>query len=349
MKKPVYAGFFVLRNFTCVKETRKTSELSTKLLKNLKSGSTRMKLAFLGLSLLLWFLIKLSKGGYLSEVEFKVDYQELPDNKVFTADPPQSIRLRLQGTGFSLLKYAWFNYRSLDIDLSSLEQNKQGDYYWLSKRGKNFLESQINAEDTRLLDIYPDTLFFHISSLQTKEVPVVLQASIGFDSTKYSIYGQPEIIPSQVAVRGPKEYLDQIQFIRTQKIALNDIQDSMRLALNLEKPDWENLYLAEEEVQVNIQFSTLTEGKLSIPVLPLNLPDSLEMELFPSEIEIKYQCALRDFKDIRADEFFIYADYQEIANKPNAQFISLRYEQPPKQVRSLNLLTKRVEFILSKK
>ena len=73
------------------------------------------------------------------------------------------------------------------------------------------------------------------------------------------------------------------------------------------------------------------------------------MELFPAEIEIKYQCALRDFKDLRADEFFIYADYQEVAERPNAQFISLRFEQPPKQVRSLSLLTKRVEFILTKK
>lgn len=303
----------------------------------------------MGLSLLLWFLIKLSKGGYVSEVEFNVDYQELPDGKVFTSDPPSSLRLRLQGTGFSLLKYDWFNFKSLDIDLSSLEQNRQGDFYWPSRKGKNFLESQINGEETRLLDIYPDTLYFRISTLQSKTVPVVLQTTITFDSTKWTLFGNPKIVPSEVEIRGPKGILNQIEFIRTKRIELSEFVDSFSFKVGLEDLNLENVSLNNDEVSVDLQFSPLTEGKLRIPVLTLNVPDSLSMELFPAEIDIKYSCALRDFKDIRADEFFLYADYQEIANKPNAQFISLRYEQPPKEVRSLNLLTKRVEFILSEK
>ncbi len=335
--------------FPNVNPKKKSKSLYQSFYKSLQSGSTRIKLAFLGLSLLLWFLIKLSKGGYISEIEFNVDYQELSKDKVFTEDPPRSLRLRLQGTGFSLLKYAWFSYKSLDIDLSSLEQNKKGEFYWPSKKGKNFLESQINGEDTRLVDIYPDTLFFRISKLQTMKVPVVLQTSIAFDSTKYALYGQPRIRPSEVMVRGPKEYLSEIEFISTQKVELSEITDSLSFEVGLENIGLENVELAENQVSIDLQFSPITEGRLRIPVLTLNLPDSLEMELFPAEIEIIYSCALRDFKEIRADEFFLYADYQEIAGKPNAQFISLRYEQPPKEVRSLKLMTKRVEFILSTK
>lgn len=298
---------------------------------------------------MLWLLIKLSKGGYIAEVDFEVNYSKLPKNRVFTENPPRSINLRLQGTGFSLLKYAWFNSHRLNIDLSKLKRKSNGSYYWLSNSERSELENQINTEETRLLSIRPDSLFFRLSTLVKRTLPVELMLKPQFDTTKYTLYKKPLIEPAKVTVWGPAESLKDLDHISTEMLIISEVEDSLETKLDLMAPDIEYLKLDRESVKVQLQFSPLTEGTIRIPILALNVPDSLEMELFPSEIEIQYSCALQDFKSIRADEFFIYADYQEIATKQNAQFISLRYEQPPSQVRDLHLRTKRVEFILSKK
>ncbi len=314
---------------------------------SLRRGNNRIKIFFLILSLLLWFLIKLSKNGYVSEVEFSLNYPELEEGRVFTQQPPKSIKLRLQGTGFSLIKYAWFNFRSLDIDLSKIEQKASNQYYWLSNGSKNLLESQINNEDTRLLSVSPDTLYFQISSLSKKKLTIQLRLQTAFDSAQYAMYRAPEISPAEIEVWGPSEVLDSLQYIPTKSLRVSEPSDSLSLQAEIDLPDIKYLKSRDLKIDLKLFYSPLTEGRLKIPILSLNVPDSLNLELFPGEAEIQYRCTLKDFKDIRPDEFFIYADYQEIADKPEAQFISLRLEQPPREVLSLNLLTKRVEFILS--
>ena len=332
-----------------MKEQKKLKPIWQRIGDGLNRGNNRIKLFFLFLSLFLWLLIKLSKGAYIADLSFPLSYTDLAKSRVFTESPPKSIRLQLEGTGFSLLKYRWFSYQAIEIDLAQLKRNRTGEYFWLSSTGKASLESQVNREGTRLIRVKPDTLFFRISDLVKKNLPVELRIQPQYDTTKYSIYGKPIIEPSEVTVWGPSESLKDLDRIPSSKYVLSKAEDSLDFEVDINLPEIEHLRLSKQKVAVKLQMAPLTEGRLKIPILALNLPDSLNMELFPGEIEIQFSCALPDFKNIREDEFFVYADYLDIVNKPNAQFIALRYEQPPAEVRQMNLLTKRVEFILSKK
>lgn len=323
-------------------------DLAHRVKRFFSDGRNRIRLLFLGLSLLLWFLIKLSKTGYVSEATFNIDYSELPAGLVFTEEPPGSLQLKLQGSGYSLLKYNWFNFRDLDIDLNSLENNRKGEAFWTSASARNYLEAQINDESTRILDIYPDTIFFSISKLITKSLPIELVYEKAFDTSAYTIYGAIRKEYDSVLVEAPVEVFSKIKSIKTQKVKLKNPADTLVLKVALENPQLPHLTLQKKELELRLEFSPLTEGNLQVPISSLNVPDTVNLELFPSQTEVIFRCALRDYKDIRAEEFRIYVDYREILAQTDSRFLSLNFESPPSQVINMHIQPKRVEYLLSK-
>ncbi|MCR9153890.1 MAG: hypothetical protein NXI09_07255 [Bacteroidetes bacterium] len=327
-------------------------EPQNRLLKSITTffnkGQNRIRIAFVGLSLLLWFFIKLSKPGYVSTVYFDIDYSNLPTGLVFTEEPPQHLQIKLQGSGYNLLKYSWFNLKDLDIDLNSLDYNRQGASYWTSEKAKDYLEAQINNENTRILEVYPDTIFFQISKLSTKSIPVEVVYNSDFDSTAYTLYGRPQAQFDSLVVEAPAEVLAQLEVIKTKPIQISDPEDSLWVKAIIDKPQFAHLKISQKEIEVKFEFSPLTEGRIQVPINLVNVPDSIKVDLFPSQTEILFRCALRDYKEISVEKFSVYADYEEIKGRPDSRFLSIKAESPPSQVLSMQMQPKRVEYLLSK-
>lgn len=309
---------------------------------------TKVRFTFLGLSLILWFLIKLSKGGYVDVVAFSIDYNELPTGLVFTEEPPEALEIKLKGTGFDIVKYAWFNYSDLDIDLNRLESDRKGRTFWTSADAANYLEAQLSDETTRILDVEPDTVFFHISRLLKRKLPIKLNLALKFDTTTHILYGNPQLTKDSVMVEAPAEVLRDLVHIETELVEVMEITDSLQLPLKLIKPSFPHLKISKEAIDLKLQFSPLTEGLLQIPIQAINVPDSVQMELFPSVVDLTFRCAIRDFKDVRPEAFLMYADFQQIIKDPERRFLYLSLDNPPSQVRSVQFLPKRVEYLLKK-
>lgn len=313
-----------------------------------KDGKNRVRLLFLGLSLMLWFLIKLSKPGYISTANFNIDYTDLPPGIVFTKDPPRFIQIKLQGTGYTLIKYNWFNFKSLDIDLNSLESNRKGESFWTSRNALDFLEGQFSDENARIIKVYPDTIFFSISKLATRKIPIKLHYTSSFDTSSFLQYGRPELEFDSVLVQAPAEVLSKIHFIKTQSVEIPEALDSLILKFDLEQPNYPHLTISKKSLTVKLAFSPLTEGQVQVPIQLINVPDSLNLELFPAQTNVVFRCALRDFKEIRPEEFRVYADYRELINVSGNRFLSLAAEDPPSQVLNMQISPKRVEYLVSR-
>ncbi len=316
--------------------------------KFLNDGKNHIRLLFIGLSLVLWFFIKLSKTGYISTVHFGIDYSDLPEGLVLTEEPPQNIQLKLQGSGYSLLKYSWFSFKKLDIDLSNLESNRKGESYWTSKSALNNLEAQFVDESTRILDIKPDSIFINLSKLATKSIPVELVYNPLFDTNAFSLYGEPQLSFDSVLVEAPTSVISSLKSIKTKAIDVPEPSDSMDLSFELDPPKIQHLSLERNSLEARLEFSRITEGKIQTSIELLNVPDSVKLELFPSQTEIVFRCALRDYKSIRPKEFRVYVDYNELLERKGTRFLSLKSEEPPSQIRSMEIQPKRVEFLLSK-
>jgi hypothetical protein len=321
------------------------------LLKALSSwflrGNNRIKLLFLFISLFLWFIIKLSQTGYHSASTFKLDYYDLPVDRILLKEGPKSIQIDLQGSGFSLLRYKWFNNNSIAIDINTLPELTDGRRYWLSNKNLRDIESDLGLDETKVLKVKPDTLFFELGRLMSKMVPIETSYKADFDTNQFVLYRKIRLSPDSVLVTAPAKELWKIKQIYTKPILLGEPSDSIQVEASLDLPEVENFQTNVGSTMATFEFTSLAEAKIKLPIIAINKPDSMLIEIIPNKAEVLYRTALRDFKELRADEFLVYADFKDVALNPEARFISLKIENPPAAVRYLQINPKRVEFIIT--
>lgn len=310
-------------------------------------GTNRVKLIFLALSTLLWFMIKLSQGGYISEASFKLDFINLPQDQVLLEQPQEQLQLRLQGPGYALLKYNWFNFSSLEIDLKTLRKDSQGRAYWLSEEAKAYLQQQIGNEELEVLQVSPDTLFLNTARLERRSLPVKLNLQIAFDTNAYCLYQAPVIKPQEVWISAPAQFFQENKFLETEELIWSEAEDSVDFELALNVQQSPHLKVEQEKVRVHLSASPLTERSLKLEVQPSGFPDSLRVEFFPAEAEIIYQVALRDYQEVKLSEPALFAPAPPLNVLADQRFLSLELEGLSPKIRAYKISPKRVEFILS--
>ncbi|MGB0176884.1 MAG: CdaR family protein [Owenweeksia sp.] len=308
-----------------------------------------MKIFFLLLSVFLWFLIKLSKEGYDAIVEFPVEYEKLPANSSFREMPPDRIRVNLRASGFDILKYQLQSFRSLKVDVSRLEQVKAGSRqsYWLTNSNLNFVESQLN-DNVEVRSISPDTVYFDFSKVISKKVPVDLKINKNY-SRLISIYKEPQLIPDSVLVTGPEELLSEINTLPTEVLNLKAEEESLLVNMPLLLPNNPDLKFSHTETEVRIRFTQMTQGSFEVPIEVLQLPEKYNIKIFPESVTLTYHVAVKDYNKVSPPDFRVYANYEDIANKPEARYLNLAIEAYPAFVNYVNFEPKRVEFILTEK
>jgi hypothetical protein len=326
---------------------KKIKELYTGLISWFLRGNNRVKLLFLVISLFLWFVIKLSQPGYRTPSKLSIDYNDLPVDRILLIEGPESLEINLEGPGFSLLRYKWFNRGSVSIDINALPELSNGRRYWLTNKNIGEIERELGLDEIHILKIKPDTLFFNLGRLMSKRIPIKARYKANFDTNQFVLYRDILLSPDSVLITAPAQELWKIKEVYTKDIILSEPKDSFQVKIDLDFPEKENFQTASKTTEVTFQFSALAEAKIEVPIIAINNPDSTLFEIIPNKAEVLYRTALRDFKDLRADEFLVYADFNSIVDKPEARFISLKIENPPQSVRYLQLNPKRVEFIIT--
>lgn len=308
-------------------------------------GRNRVKVFFLLLAVVLWFLIKLSKPGYVGQVELPIRYGNLPNDKLMTDDPAHYLKLNLKADGYTLMRYSLWNRKTLNVDLRTVKHLKGNRYYWQSNKNIAKLEAQFS--DARILGLSPDTLFLSLSELVQKRVPIVARIKTAPKSELY-IYQDPLLQPDSLWIRGPRASVEQIDSIFTVPYALpSDPDDSLLLELAIEDPGVAHLTYPDRKVKVELQLSRMTEGVVEVPIQIIHVPDSLELELYPNRVSVKYRVALRDFHRVQKEEFIVIADFRAIVEQPEQRFMSLRLEELPDVIKQARLEPKRVEYIVT--
>jgi hypothetical protein len=307
-------------------------------------GNTRVKILFLVLSAVLWLLIKLSKPGYETVVKLPLVIQNIPEEQVLVSTSHDKLSLRLRSNGFNLLKYSFWRYNEVKLDLSDMAPDSALRYQWSSAEMTRELTDQLSKQVT-VLSIQPDTIAVALNRMITRAIPVKPQ--IEWDPTGPRVlYEAPRCEPAEVKVTGPRQQVEAIDTLYTETWRLGaPEQDSLQRRLNLALPATDALKFPQRQVRVTVKMARLTEKTVAVPVELRHQPSDLEVELFPSQIEVIYQVALRDYNTVNAKGFELYIDLKEEALWQEKRFLSVKVGTIPPQVRNFRLTRKRVEYI----
>lgn len=307
-----------------------------------RSGSDRSMIAtcFL-LSTLFWFLIKFSKE-YTYYIDYPVEFVNQPIDKYLKDEPISELKVKVDGFGFNFLKEA-FSDRVVEIDVAKLQrQGSTSAYFWLSQSERSSIARELNGFS--IIEIDPDTLFLNFSNKTKRSVEVKVPLNLNFRDN-YVQYGSFKITPKTIEVFGPSHILDTLSYVYTDVLDQDDIIEDIHASLHVRLPD-ELLSTRDVEIQVSQEVARFTQINKVIPIELRNVPRGKELRIKPAEVDLSYWVAMQDVEKVKASDFKIYCDYNEVAMTQSAVLnVFLDEDKKPSIVRRVKYHPSTIEFI----
>ncbi|MFV0266118.1 MAG: hypothetical protein ACK5HT_03175, partial [Draconibacterium sp.] len=175
------------------------------------------------------------------------------------------------------------------------------------------LQDNISAQvsnELSIVDILPDSVQFNFDQLVKRKMKVAPAVSYTLVKQHF-LSGDITFVPDSVDVLGPRSILDTLDFIKTEEQHYKNLDQPVQRNVAISNPA--NLSTTPKRVVMNIPVEEFTEKKIEVPITVANLPDSLDVKLFPNQAILSFLVGLSKFADISADNFDVVVDYNEIS------------------------------------
>lgn len=310
-----------------------------------KSRDFWIRVLFIVIAAFFWFLMKLSKSGYSSSLEYPVIYENVPQSKILVQAPIQYIDLKISSYGFRLLGYEIRNKQPLRIDVKRQVRKLEGDtYYWLPNLYREELETQLDAQ-TSLLRIEPDTVYLSLSSQIKKQVPVVADVKTSF-KPGFEANGDSEIKPLMVTIAGPQSELDSINYVLTEKQNYTELDKSIKTKLELKAPNSE-VSVSPKMVTYVLNVDQFTEKKIMVPIRMTNIPKGFDAEIIPTKVVVTCKVALKQVGNLDINDLDVICDFEQLIAFPNRNHLILEIRNSGEGAVT-HVSNKSVDFLLFK-
>ncbi len=305
--------------------------------KQVVSGFSRM-IIFILIAALLWLIIKLS-DTYTVTVPFAIHYVEIPASQLIQEND-QEVNATVTTTGFKLLNYYFKakKNRTIEISLKEAKYKKTDDNVYsyssrfiIDKIGE-FLSS--NTNDISLTD---DVQYFNMSRLAWKKVKIVPETRFSFEK-QFNYYGEPTSTPDSITIYGSIDDVNKTKEIRTKVITKKNVNQNVVEWAEIDLDD--NLKADIEEVEISVNVEKYTESEV---VIPIEIPDNLNMHLYPSKVSVRYIVAMKDYAIINQMSFKAIADTTDMYLN---DVLPVKLVLSPNNTQIISLNPREVEYII---
>jgi hypothetical protein len=295
-----------------------------------------------------WFVRSLGEV-YETEVTYPIRYVNIPDNKVLIGKMPDKLQLKVRAKGFSILRSKLnLNLVPLKFNVSSFSLNSVGKdtFYVTTASVKELMSAEL--DQVTILDISPDTLFFRFTDIAVKKVPVqpILTAHDKFFRQQFMQNGSMVVSPDSIIISGPGILVRKINCVVTDPINFMNLSDTVLTACNLSPIDM--VTFSQQKVQVCIPVDRFTEVEENLSVVPVNVPDSLNMIAIPGQVTITYIICLSNYNKLAKNPPVPKIDYNAIQEKP-VNRLTVFLTDTPKIISNVRFNPKETEFLITRK
>ncbi len=98
---------------------------------------------------------------------------------------------------------------------------------------------------------------------------------------------------------------------------------------------------------MNLQVARFTEFNQVVPITIKNVPEGKELIIKPSKVDLSYWVAMKDAAKVKASDFVVYCDYNEIAMTERAVLnLFLDEDKKPSIVQRVKFHPSTIEFVI---
>ena len=293
-----------------------------------------------------WLLNTLARQHYTS-IDSPVKYI-LPEEKdyIISNQPTPYLNIGMHGDGFSLLF-----------------QNSPGQSDTLYVNLKRFLPSDANQRNRILLalssgqlkqniieklndnvtieDSDVDTVHIILERSLTKALPIQLPNHIT-PASQYTFKSAPVIVPDSVIVKGPVSVVQKMDYVNADTPKMENVKNSGTVDVRIKQPD-SKITIEPVKAEIRYEIEALTEGEFNIPVQVDGLPDSAQISLFPSKVNVRFTAGLSRFDLLKPSDFEAHVHFNEIHNEKLMVRVNTTSE-----ARIISFQPEQVEFLVRK-
>lgn len=301
-------------------------------------------LVFLVLSILLWFLITLSKE-YSTSLIVAVNYTNIPQDKIIQTTPDKEIELLVKASGFNLIK-AKIGNSYIDFNVKEIRRKSNNLYYFLTKNQSNNIQKQLPS-GIQLQKAVIDTLSLELGSLLSKKVPLIpsldLSYQVGYDITK-----SVKIIPDSVLISGPKTQIDKVNKIDLELLKRTGIKADFSEEVTIVIPQNNNgLKINTKKAIISGTVEKITEGTFQIPFKIINIPKGLEVTTLAKTVKVVFVIGLSNFNKIDENFFEVVCDYSTTLNN-NLNYLIPKVTVKSNILKNYKLVPNKIDFLIQK-
>lgn len=273
------------------------------IISSLPTKNYKAFLLFLFLTMVLWFAIQMTKT-YTFESQFLIKIDSIPKH-IAVDSLDQKFNITIESNGLKLWQY------NLSEQSYVIPYKKLGRDSTVLKLQAYDVRDRLTKEfgfDAEKVNFDKDILYYPYNTKDTKRVPVKALIDLTF-SPGYNTLMPVDIKPDSVQLSGSEAELKKINLVKTEKISLNRVNDTIRKEVILQSPS-SQLELSTSKVSIYLPVEKFSENALMVDIDVLNVPDSLELNIFPDKAKVSFLVALKRFDKVSNLDFKVICDYQ---------------------------------------
>ena len=161
---------------------------------------------------------------------------------------------------------------------------------------------------------------------------------------QHYLYNDIKVKPDSVLVKGPESILDTLASIKTASQHYKALDQLTQRNVSLR--EIKKLEFSPKRVVVSIPVEEYTEKRVEVPITIDNLPDSIQVNLFPAEVKVSFMIGLSRFGEIMPEDFKASVLYDDLKNK--LDYLPVFLEKVPPHLKSVSFTPKKIEYLIEK-
>ncbi len=296
-------------------------------------------LFFLILSGIFWLLMTLNET-YEKELQIPVSLTNIPQNVIVTSQNTDTITVTVKDKGFSLLAYITDKQQIINFNFESYANKTTGKGNITSTDMIKAAYAQLFGS-SRITGVKPDHIEYFFNYGESKQVPVRLAGRI-MPEKSYYLAGK-KVIPGKVTVYARKDILDSIQYVTTTNLDIVNFNDTVIKQVALKQA--KGIKTVPATVKILLYPDILTEQTIEVPITAINMPEGKVLRTFPSKALVRFSIGASMYRNVKADQFKVVADYLELAAPPQDKCV-LHLKIYPHNVTHCNLENPKVDYLI---
>jgi len=295
---------------------------------------------FLILSASFWLGLKLNDVTE-QDVCVPVQLNGLSSNAIITTPLPDTIVVTVRDKGYAMLTYAYGEpVKPIIIDFKTYANQKTGRGSVPMSDVVKLVSRRLHGSST-ISTVKPDKLEFFFSYGNSKRVPVKFNGDVKPISDHY--LADVRFWPKTVTVYANDNQLDSIDAVYTEHVTVTGVVDTLFQTVGLART--KGVKVMPDKVQVGFYTDILTEASIEVPITTVNMPKGKVLRTFPSKVKVKFTVGANRYKDVKAKDFRVVVDYDNIANHPSDK-CGVRLLSFPAFVSLARVETEQVDYLV---